>query len=134
MALLNTSFLMIDPDFADTLVLIRRPYTTSQFARTVIVEDPPQNIIAVVQSDTSEADESMEREKQSSKFADGIIVHYKGVLHAEGPNVGTTGFYADILIWNNKRYQVKRIEENFSNYGAGFTKAFCLTEAADGEQ
>jgi hypothetical protein len=51
-------------------------------------------------------------------------VYYRGTLTAERP-----GGYADIIVWQGKRFQVKEVAEDFLNYGAGFTKALCVLEA-----
>lgn len=123
MALIDVSFLMLDIDFTDAITIVKRAYTINQYGETVLTESPIQ-AYAVVQSGVSETDATLDRTQDSADFANGITVYYKGILEA-----ASTGDYADLVIWNNQRYQVKSVEEDFANYGAGFTKAFCSLEA-----
>jgi hypothetical protein len=63
---------------------------------------------------------------EGARLSDLIDVYYKGQLTAESP-----GGYADIIVWQGKRYQVFEVVEDFMNYGAGFTKAVCKLEAVN---
>jgi hypothetical protein len=124
MALLDVAFLMEDPDFSDPVILIRRSQVINNFGEMVLTETSTQ-ITAVVQSTTA-AKDSLERFKEAAHLTDGIQVFYKGVLYTQS---GPTG-YCDIIFWRGYRFQVKSLDENFLNYGAGFTKAICILEPA----
>ena len=120
MALIDVSDLLRDPDFTNTVTLIRRAVAVNEHGETVMTETPCY-ITAVVQGANAE---SLERVPEGARLSDLIEVYYKGALHAESP-----GGYADVIVWSGKRYQVFEVVEDFMNFGAGFTKAICKLEA-----
>lgn len=120
MASLDVSFLMYDPVFADTITLFRRLSTVNQYGESIIVDEPPIDIIASVQSTTS-LPGILKRTQKAALLSDGIEVYYNGILYAESSPNG----YSDILLWKGNRYQVKTVDEQYSNWGGGFTKANC---------
>jgi hypothetical protein len=122
MALIDVSELLTDPDFTNTATLIRRSSTVNTYGENTMVETS-SSITAVVQGANTE---SLERVPEGARLSDLIDVYYKGQLTAESP-----GGYADIIVWQGKRYQVFEVVEDFMNYGAGFTKAVCKLEAVN---
>jgi hypothetical protein len=122
MALIDVSELLTDPDFTNTVTLIRRSSTVDTYGENTMVETS-SSITAVVQGANTE---SLERVPEGARLSDLIDVYYKGQLTAESP-----GGYADIIVWQGKRYQVFEVVEDFMNYGAGFTKAVCKLEAVN---
>lgn len=122
MALIDVSELLTDPDFTNTVTLIRRSSTVNSYGENVMVETS-STITAVVQGANAE---SLERVPEGARLSDLIDVYYKGALHAESP-----GGYADVIVWDGKRYQVFEVVEDFMNFGAGFTKAICKLEAVN---
>lgn len=121
MAQIDVSDLLIDPDFTDTVTLIRRASSVNGFGEHVIVETP-STIIAVVETGDQDA---LERMPDAARLTDLITVYYKGILFAESPSG-----YADVIVWQGNRYQVKDVPQQYQNYGAGFTQAICLLESA----
>lgn len=119
MARIDVSFLLTDPDFCDYVTLIRRASTINEYGEHVITETS-STIMAVVQSPNNE---ELERVAEGARWTDYIDVYYKGRLTAESP-----GGYADIIVWNGRRYQVFQVNEDFINWGLGFTKALCKIE------
>ena len=125
MALIDVSFLLIDPDFTDIITRIRRTQIINNYGEMILTEIP-EEIIASVQSGNGTVN-TLERFKEGAIVEDHIDVYYQGELFTEnGP-----GTYCDIILWRGSRYQVKTIEETFLNYGVGFTKAFCVLEGTD---
>ena len=122
MALIDVSELLTDPDFTNTVTLIRRSSTVDTYGENTMAETS-SSITAVVQGANAE---SLERVPEGARLSDLIDVYYKGQLTAESP-----GGYADIIVWQGKRYQVFEVVEDFMNYGAGFTKAVCKLEAVN---
>lgn len=122
MALIDVSELLTDPDFTSTVTLIRRASTVNTYGENVMTETQ-STITAVVQGANAE---SLERVPEGARLSDLIDVYYKGQLTAESPSG-----YADIIVWQGKRYQVFEVVEDFMNYGAGFTKAVCKLEAVN---
>lgn len=121
MALLDVSEVLLDPDFTNVVTLIKRTATVNEHGETVLAETPC-HISAVVQGDNPEV---LERLPQGARLSDIITVYTRADLEAE-----SEGGYADVVVWRGKRYQVQDVAEDFMNYGAGFTKAFCMLEAA----
>lgn len=122
MALIDVSELLTDPDFTNTVTLIRRSSTVNTYGENTMIETS-SSITAVVQGANTE---SLERVPEGARLSDLIDVYYKGQLTAESPSG-----YADIIVWQGKRYQVFEVVEDFMNYGAGFTKAVCKLEAVN---
>lgn len=122
MAMIDVSALMLDPDFTNTVTLIRRAVFVSSVGETVLVETPI-TIVAVVSSGKAEV---LERMPTGARLSDVIAVYYQGELRAESP-----GGYADVIVWNGKRYQVHEVPEQYMNFGAGYTMAHCLLEPAN---
>ena len=122
MALIDVSELLTDPDFTNSVTLIRRSSTVNSYGENVMVETS-STITAVVQAVGTE---TLERVPEGARLSDLLDVFYKGALHAESP-----GGYADVIVWGGKRYQVFEVVEDFMNFGAGFTKAVCKLEAAN---
>lgn len=120
MALIDVSDLLRDPDFTNVVTLIRRAVTVNGHGENVMTENACY-ITAVVQGDNTE---TLDKLPEGARLSDILTVFYRGTLTAERP-----GGYADIIVWQGKRYQVKEVVEDFMNYGAGFTKAYCVLEA-----
>ena len=120
MALIDVSELLTDPDFTNTVTLIRRASTVNTYGENVMTETQ-STITAVVQGDNTE---TLDKLPEGARLSDVITVYYRGTLTAERP-----GGYADIIVWQGKRFQVKEVAEDFLNYGAGVTKALCVLEA-----
>lgn len=119
MALIDVSELLTDPDFTNTVTLIRRASSVNSYGENVLTETS-SSITAVVQGANTE---TLERVPEGARLSDLIDVYYKGVLHAESPSG-----YADVIVFGGKRYQVFQVIEDFMNFGAGFTKAVCKLE------
>lgn len=119
MALIDVSDLLRDPDFTNIVTLIRRSSTVDNHGEHVMTESSCL-ITASVQGINTE---DLERVPEGARLHDLITVYFRGELMAESPNG-----YADIILWQGKRYQVVIVDENFMNYGAGFTRAICKME------
>jgi len=124
MALIDTSELLSDPDFCDTVGLIRRTATIGSNGRNILVEALPLTVLMSVQG--LKAGDFI-RLPDLANFDNVIAVWYNGILIPDA-----TTDYSDIIVWNSKRYQVHKIDEDFSNFGGGFMKAFCVAENSNG--
>lgn len=122
MALIDVSSLLTDPDFTDTVTLIRRAASVNSFGENVLTETQ-STITAVVQGANTE---KLDRLPEGAKLSDMLDVYYKGILYAQSPSG-----YADIIVWGGKRYQIFEVSEDYMNYGAGFVKAICKLEAVN---
>lgn len=123
MALLDVSDILLDPDLTDLVTLIRRQSVVNGHGENELTETVIPNVRMSVQGADKEA---LERVPDAARLTDIITVYYRGELIAESP-----GGYCDVIVWKGRRYQVKVIPNNFSNYGAGYTVADCLLEPAN---
>lgn len=119
MAQVDVSFLLSDPDFTDTVTLIRRAVTINGYGEGVLTETP-STITAVVQGANTE---TLERMPEGARLSDLIEVYYRGALTVEQPSG-----YADVIVWNGRRYQVFEVTEDYMNHGTGYTHAICKLE------
>jgi hypothetical protein len=119
MAMIDVSEILLDPDFGNTVSLITRAASVNEYGEGVLAETAI-NVRVVVEQEGSEM---MARLPEGARLSDYITVYYRGKLSAE-----RAGGYADVVVWDGKRYQVKEVAENYLNFGAGFTKAICQIE------
>lgn len=121
MARIDVSDILSDPDFLDSLTLIKRLSSVNEYGEHVIKESS----CCIQASVQSVGTEDLQRLPEGARLQDVITVYYRGELMPERKNG-----YADVLVWGGKRYQVAGIDENFINFGRGFTKAICRMEDA----
>ena len=116
MPFLDTSDVLLDPDFCDrTLVCERNALSTNDSGRGVLsIEKLP--FFAVVTSSTGE---QLQRGAVGEHAADTIMVITRFKLRSAGP-----GATADIVAWNGQRYTVINVND-YSTYGIGFTENKC---------
>lgn len=120
MALIDVTELLSDPDFMDSVTIIRRSQTVNEYGEAEITET--SSVVSVVVQPASPDD--MQRLPDSARRRDAIAVWYKGTLSADA--------YPDVIVWQSKRFQV-RDSEAYGNWGAGYSKAVCtLIEAGNG--
>lgn len=121
MANIDVSELLSDPDFTDEVTLIKRSATTNAKGRNELTETASL-ITAVVQGPDSE---TLAKYPDLANWSDKISVWYAGELSAQSP-----GGYSDVILWSGKRYEVKHVDENYLNYGSGWTMAVCVCLAS----
>lgn len=121
MALLDISDIVNDPMLSDEVTLIRRTSTVNEHGENELTETQVTARMSVQGS----GPEALERVPDAANLSDLITVFYQGELTAESP-----GGYCDVIVWKGRRYQVKAVPQNFTNFGGGFTMADCLLEKA----
>lgn len=122
MAAIDVSDIVGDPDFQDSVTLIRRTAVINSSGRNVLAESS-STVRMVVQP--AKPDDLI-RLPDSVRRKDAINVWYRGELSAD-----VDGSYPDIVVWNSKRFQVATSDPfgNWSN-GNGYTESICtLIEA-----
>ena len=119
MALIDVSDLLCDPDFTNVVTLVRRSSSINEHGEHVMTETPC-NILASVQGANAE---DIVRLPEGARLSDIITVYYRGDLQPE-----SKGGYSDLIVWQGRRYTVKIVDENFMNFGAGFTRVICVME------
>jgi hypothetical protein len=119
MALIDVSDLLRDPDFTNVVTLIRRASVVNQHGENVLTETSCSIVASVQGLNTAD----LERVPEGARLHDLITVYYRGDLQAESVNG-----YADVIVWRGHRYQVRTVDEEFMNFGAGFTRAICSME------
>lgn len=126
MAKIDVSDLLVDPDFTDKVTLIHRSESVNAKGRAELTETPePTPITVVVQNIDTEI---LDKYPDLATLSDKITVWYRGVLTAESPNG-----YSDIIIWKGDRYFVKYVDEDYMNFGKGWTKAVCVLEKVNND-
>lgn len=119
MALIDVSDLLLDPDFVDPVMVIRRTVTISAYGENTIVESSTINTYASVQP----ADfKQIQRLPQSLQLADVRSFFIKLEVVQD-----SSGDYPDIFVWLGQRYQVQT-SAPWLNFGAGWNEAVCVRE------
>jgi hypothetical protein len=122
MALIDTSELLSDPDFVDTVQLIRRTSTINNKGRNEVVDAAPVSVLMSVQGPQAE---DFRRFPDLAELHGVRAVWFNGIFNME-----EDGTYSDIIVWNGYRYQVHKVDEDYSNFGGGHCKAFIVRERA----
>jgi hypothetical protein len=117
MPLLDVSDVLLDPDFADTAVLIRTGVTVDTATGRTISGPVETQILCVV---TSDRGQNLRRMPDAAASEGSIIVH-STVTFTEGDGAGLD---ADIIRWQGRDWTVITVDD-YSRYGAGFTVATC---------
>ncbi len=118
MALIDVTDIVLDPDFQDSITIVRRVDSVNSYGENVITETS-ESVRAIVQPASPD---DLQRLPDSVRRRDAVTVYYSGILTADA--------YPDVVVWGGDRYQVRDTEQ-FLNWGRGYTKAVCtLIEAS----
>lgn len=116
--MIDVSDLLLDPDFAQQLTVYTRSATVNQYGENELTETT-KIITASVQAGDGEM---LNRLPHGAQLRDWITVYSKYHFTTDG-----SGRYADIVLWEGKRYNVQLLTD-YSNWGDGYTMADCLLE------
>lgn len=119
MADLDITELLSDPDFTDTVQLVRRASTIDGNGRNILTETPAYVTMVVQAPDADILNRYPDLANQNSK----VCAWYKGELKVAGD-----GIYADLIVWRGQRMQAWKIHENYINWGTGWTMAIFVGE------
>lgn len=126
MANIDVSDLLLDPDFTDSATLIHRASIVGDKGRNTLSETIVVPDVTVVVQNVD--NKTIEKYPDLALLSDKITVWYKGELFAESANG-----YSDVLLWKGDRYYVKYIDEDFMNFGQGWTRAICVLEKVNND-
>jgi hypothetical protein len=115
MPLIDTSELLTDPDFVETVQVIRRAETISDQGR-VSTQNVSYDVIASVQPQT---DQPMIRGPDQQNLPQLIQVISQWRLRGIAP-----GYQPDLVVWNGTTFVVNKVF-NWSHFGLGFVMAEC---------
>jgi hypothetical protein len=119
-ALIDTSFMLTDPDFTDNFTLVKRGVSVNSLGETVLSVTSSAVVTGVVQSGDTD---DLVLAPTGATLSDIITVYYRGELSVERING-----YSDVIIWKGRRYTVQDIVGDWNNWGQGFTKVLCVLE------
>lgn len=120
MPLLDVSDVLIDPDFADDIVVHRQAVTIGDDGFSTRTE----SIYATSAVVTPDRQATLQRQAEGSIVSETITVISQFRLIPSGE-----GYDGDEIIWNGKCYLVRAVGD-CSRYGAGFIEASCDYQAA----
>jgi hypothetical protein len=116
--MIDVSDLLLDPDFTQPIKVFTRTASVNQYGENSLIENS-QYVTASVQAGNGE---TLSRLPQGARLQDWITIYSKFYFTA-----ASTGRYADIVLWEGKRYNVQLLTD-YSNWGDGYTMADCLLE------
>ena len=119
MANIDVSELLSDPDFTDTATLIRRASSINGFGELELTETP-ETITAVIQGPEPM---DFKQNPDAAWLTDAIAVWWRGSFTVEAP-----GGYSDVVVWHGKRYICEQVQEDYINWGTGWTRALFRLE------
>lgn len=118
MARVNVTELLVDNDFVDAVTLIHRTPNVNSYGENVLAE----KCVSTVGSVQPASGRTLMRAPDALKLEDVSSFWVKGEIVSDG-----TCKYPDILVFKNRRYQVKSVQ-NWTNFGAGWCEGLCIAE------
>lgn len=115
MASLDVSFLLADPDFADTLTARRLAQTVGSNGRAVSTTTDTDFVGVAFPGAGNLLVRGPDGERVSADMT---------VVTMHPLSAGSAGNPADEVVWRGSRYTVKSVQD-YSNWGAGFVLALC---------
>lgn len=121
MPLLDVSEVLSDPEFTETITVIRRAIVMVKGRATVPAPVTYNDVVAVVNSGVSNLDRaSGDQQNMPNK----ISVHTQFFLQGPAP-----GFEPDYVVYRGDNYIVTSLDD-YSKYGDGFVRADCASVAS----
>ena len=124
MALIDVTELLHDADFMDEIQIVSRGTAVNSLGEN-IVNESCRSAYGCVQPATGKA---LQRLPEALRIADVSSFWIQGNITISG-----NGKYPDILIWNEKRYQVQFVFD-WHNWGPGLTEGTCIAESPVDQQ
>lgn len=119
---LDVTAVLLDPELAETVIVIRRPQVISGQGRVTIPE--PRRFEGVVAVVTMAHPNDLERLDDNDRTGRVLCVITKFDLRATSP-----GFKPDLVVWRGDSYVVKALDP-YVQYGPGFVQALCGSQDA----
>lgn len=118
MAQIDVSSLLVDPDFVDRIVNIRR---------TPAINSLGENTVSEMKIDTwgsvqPASGRAVQRLPEALRVANVSSFWFKGEIVASGP-----GEYTSVLAFRGRRYQVQYVFD-WTNWGEGWCEGTCIAE------
>lgn len=117
MANIDVSFLLEDPDFADTVTHYRRYSRVNQYGENEAGEVASVQTMVVQGPDAAD----LELLPADMRLRDVRKIWGRGPIESDGN-------YPDVIVWQGKRYVAQRLVEEYMNYGDGFTCVLAVRE------
>lgn len=115
MPFIDVTDILMDPDFADTINLVRRAETINGYGESVVAE----TVTAISAVVTAGSQPKMERAPEGQRQPNTLTVHTTTRLVAPAD-----GHQPDMIEYNGRRFVVVKVYD-WSRYGAGFFAAEC---------
>ena len=125
MPFLDVTDVLLDPDFADTIGVIRRTEVVNSYGEAQVYDKPDFNIIAVV---TTPGANELSRLPEYATFTNTISVITKFPLRSASQENSADNYQPDLIVYQNTKYVVNHVDD-YTQYGPGFVQAIC-TELA----
>ena len=114
--LVDVTELLDDPEFTEEIVIVHRAPVFDHGVMHLI--ETTEVALASVQGPSGE---ELLRYPELAALTNVISVHTTASLSAEQP-----GGYADAVRWRGEEYIVKRLDEDFKNWGGGWVHAYAV--------
>ena len=119
MANIDVSDLLLDPDFVDTVSVIRRTTAINSYGENVVSE--PTTIVTVASVQPASF-------KQIQRLPDALRIADVRSFYIKIPIIlDSTTTYPDVIVYRGKRFQVQT-SAHWLNFGAGWCEAVCVAE------
>lgn len=119
MALIDVSELLVDPDFVDAVMVIRRTTAVNTFGENVVSEPTTINTVASVQPASFK---QIQRLPEALRSSDVRSFFIKLAVVQD-----STSEYPDILVFGGKRFEIQTAAP-WLNFGAGWNEAVAVAE------
>lgn len=119
MARLDVSELLLDPDFIDSVSLIRRNTTVNNFGENVLSDGVTLATVGSVQPAPAR---ELHRVPDALKNSDVRMFFIKAAITVDG-----SGKYTDVISFAGRRFQIISVFD-WLTYGQGWNSGLCVAE------
>ena len=123
MAFLDTTDVLLDPDFTDTFTVIRRQEVVGTNGRSNVTQFTKSSFGVV----TSAGRNELERVPDADTYKRIIVIITKFPLQGEVTLGNGITYKPDLVVWRGDNYLVKECDL-YPQFGAGFVQAICTSE------
>lgn len=115
---IDVTDLLLDPDFVDPMVIIRRTSCTDNFGENKLREDGFNTFGAIMPA----SGKTLQRIPDALRVAGVMSFFVKGQIVSDGQTL-----YPDLLVFKGSKYAVQVVFD-WSNWGQGWVEGTCVRQ------
>lgn len=118
MGLIDTTDLLVDPEFVDSLSLTHRTPTVNEAGENILTS----STVATIGSVQPISGKALQRIPQALRIRDVRSFWIRGQIISDGASQ-----YPDLIVWQGQNYEVQ-LTYDWTNWGGGWTEGVCVRQ------